>query len=147
MTILGRDPNGNTVEITQTHRYSSMYVIGKTGVGKSTLLENMLIQDIAMGIGCCLIEPHHDLTMNVIKRCDTERINRNDVILLNPLDREAFGLNIYECPDITDPVAVGRTLNSVMDTFEKLYDMSRLTPQMAQVMRNLTLLLIHKQRH
>ena len=86
MTILGRDPQGNTIEITQTHRYSSMYILGKTGVGKSTLISNMMEQDIAQGIGCCLIEPHHDLTESVIRRCDWNRINRDDVILLNPLD-------------------------------------------------------------
>src|SRR6266566_8374065 len=143
MTILGRDPQGNLVDITITNRYLSVYVLGKIGVGKSTLIENMLVQDISQGLGCCLIEPHHDLTENILRRADEGRINKDEIILLDPLDEEAFGLNIYDCPDITDPVMVGYTLNSVMDTFEKLYDMSRSTPQMAMVMRNLTLLLIH----
>src|SRR6266705_307052 len=143
MTILGRDPQGNLVEITQKNRYLSLYVLGKTGMGKSTLAENMLISDISQGISCCLIEPHHDLTEAVIRRADEGRINKDDIFLLDPLDEKPFGLNIYDCPDINDPVMVAHTLNSVMDTFEKLYDMSRSTPQMAQTMRNLTLLLIH----
>lgn len=143
MTILGTDEQGKPVEISIYDRSSSMYVIGKTGTGKSTLIENMLVQDIESGLGICLIEPHRDLTEHVINRCNWDRVNRGDVILLDPLDDESFGLNIYECPDISDPKTVAYTLGIVMDTFEKLYDMSRSTPRMAQVMRNVALLLIY----
>src|SRR5690348_9321338 len=119
MTILGRDAQGNTVEIAIYDRLTSMYVIGKTGTGKSTFIENVLIQDIEAGMGACLIEPHRDLTEHIINRCKWDRVNRGDVILLDPLDDQSFGLNIYECPDISDPKMVAYTLGIVMDTFEK----------------------------
>ena len=46
------------VFIKQADRFSHMYVIGKTGVGKTTLLETLVRQDLAAGHGCALIDPH-----------------------------------------------------------------------------------------
>ena len=42
-------------------RLSHLYVIGQTGTGKTTLIENMALQDVEVGIGCCVIDPHGDL--------------------------------------------------------------------------------------
>jgi Type IV secretion-system coupling protein DNA-binding domain len=142
MTILGTDENGKNVEISLTERLTSVYCLGATGSGKTTLLEQMIVQDIERGVGVCLLDPHSDLTDKLINRIPKDRLD--DVILLDPLDTDyPFGLNLYECPDNTDPKMVAYTLNNVMDTFEKLYDMSRATPRMAQVMRNLAYLLIY----
>ena len=46
--------------IKEADRLSHMYVIGKTGVGKTTLLETLIHQDLAAGNGCALIDPHGD---------------------------------------------------------------------------------------
>ncbi len=83
-TILGRDSQGKLVSISMRERLTSMYVLGKTGMGKSTLIENMLSQDIAEGMGACLIEPHRDLTEHIIRRADLDRIDKEEVILLDP---------------------------------------------------------------
>lgn len=63
-----------------------MYVIGKTGTGKSTLIENMIISDIKNGNGAALIDPHGDLAENILNLIPENRIN--DVIYFNPADME-----------------------------------------------------------
>jgi len=65
-------------------RRRHMYVIGKTGVGKTTLIENMLVQDIAFGHGVCLIDPHGEFADRVLDFIPSERIN--DVVYFNPAD-------------------------------------------------------------
>ncbi len=63
-----------------------MYIIGKTGTGKSTLLLNMLVCDIREGRGVALIDPHGDLAERVLDFVPKERID--DVIYFNPGDLE-----------------------------------------------------------
>ena len=61
-------------------------MIGKTGVGKSTLIENMVISDINEGHGVALIDPHGDLAENILHFVPESRIQ--DVIYFNPADIE-----------------------------------------------------------
>jgi type IV secretory pathway VirB4 component len=61
-----------------------MYIIGKTGTGKSTLIENMVISDIKEGQGLALIDTHGDLVENVLHFVPKRRIG--DVIYFNPAD-------------------------------------------------------------
>jgi len=63
-----------------------MYIIGKTGTGKSTLVENMVISDIRAGNGLALIDPHGDLAEDVLNFVPKRRID--DVIYFNPADME-----------------------------------------------------------
>jgi len=72
--------------IKQKNRRGHMYIIGKTGTGKSTLLENMVISDIKAGYGVALIDPHGDLAEDVLNYIPERRIN--DVIYFNPADTE-----------------------------------------------------------
>jgi energy-coupling factor transporter ATP-binding protein EcfA2 len=65
-------------------RLGHIYVIGKTGVGKSTLLLNMAISDIENGKGLCIIDPHGDIAESILDHMPQERIN--DVIYFNPKD-------------------------------------------------------------
>src|SRR3989338_8158246 len=60
------------------------YLIGKTGMGKSVTLENMIIQDIIAGKGLCVVDPHGELVEKVIKFIPPSRIN--DVVYINPAD-------------------------------------------------------------
>jgi hypothetical protein len=80
----------------QSDRRQHLYVIGKTGTGKSTLLRNLLVQDILAGRGVGLIDPHGDLVeavLDVIPRWRT-----GDVVYFNPADTDfPIGLNILEC--------------------------------------------------
>ena len=59
-------------------RRRHMYLIGKTGMGKSTVLENMIVEDIRAGRGVAVVDPHGDLAEKVIKYIPKERIQ--DVI-------------------------------------------------------------------
>src|SRR5258706_504008 len=65
-------------------RLGHLYVIGKTGTGKSTLLLNMAISDIQNGYGLCIIDPHGDVAETILNYIPKERIN--DVIYFNPAD-------------------------------------------------------------
>lgn len=65
-------------------RLGHIYVIGKTGVGKSTLLLNLAISDIENGKGLCIIDPHGDIAESVLNHIPQERIA--DVIYFNPKD-------------------------------------------------------------
>jgi hypothetical protein len=69
-----------------------MYVIGKTGTGKSTLLETLALQDIVHGRGMMLIDPHGDLAERVVKAIPAHRLP--DVIYFNVPDAtQPFGYN------------------------------------------------------
>lgn len=70
--------------IKQKNRRGHMYIIGKTGTGKSTLIKNMVISDIRNGSGVALIDPHGDLAESVLDFIPKKRID--DVIYFNPGD-------------------------------------------------------------
>ncbi len=68
--------------IRQDDRRRHVYVIGKTGMGKSCLIENMVIQDIQNGHGVALADPHGDLVEKILNFIPANRIN--DVVYFNP---------------------------------------------------------------
>src|SRR5882762_8059364 len=70
--------------IKDADRLGHIYAIGKTGVGKSTLLLNMAISDIQKGKGLCIIDPHGDIAETILNYVPEERIK--DVIYFNPKD-------------------------------------------------------------
>ena len=72
--------------IKKKNRQGHMYIIGKTGTGKSTLLENMIISDINAGNGLALLDPHGDLAEDVLHFIPKRRVE--DVIYFNPADME-----------------------------------------------------------
>jgi len=81
--------------IKRIDRRRHLYVVGKTGSGKSRLLEMLLISDIQSGQGCCLIDPHGDLADELLMFVPKERID--DVIYVNPTDRDfPIGFNPLE---------------------------------------------------
>jgi hypothetical protein len=73
-------------------RLSHVYVIGKTGTGKSTLLETMALQDISHGAGIALIDPHGDLVERIMAKVPKHRLA--DIIFLNAADpSQPYGYN------------------------------------------------------
>lgn len=76
-------------------RRRHMYIIGKTGMGKTTMLENMVLQDIYNGNGIGVVDPHGDFAEKIINYIPQNRIN--DVVYFNPADVEyPIGFNILE---------------------------------------------------
>jgi hypothetical protein len=73
-------------------RFSHLYIIGKTGTGKSTLLETMALQDLQCGNGFALIDPHGDLVSRIAARIPASQ--RDRVIYLNTTDpAQPYGYN------------------------------------------------------
>lgn len=79
-----RESRYRSFGIKEKDRLHHMYVIGRTGTGKSTLIENMVGQDIRRGEGCCLIDPHGDLVARVA--AFAEKCGRRDVVYFNVPD-------------------------------------------------------------
>src|SRR3989339_1256955 len=76
-------------------RHRHMYIIGKTGMGKSVLLENMAIQDIQNGEGFCFIDPHGSTAEKLLDFVPHERIK--DVVYFAPFDTDhPIGFNVME---------------------------------------------------
>jgi hypothetical protein len=76
-------------------RRRHMYVIGKTGMGKTTILENMVLNDIYAGHGIGLVDPHGDFAEKVLNYVPPHRIN--DIVYFNPSDLDfPVGFNILE---------------------------------------------------
>ena len=82
-----------SITIPQQHRLKHTHIIGATGTGKSTLLINLISQDLEQGGGICVIDPHGDLIDTIVYHIPVERME--DVILFDPSDSEhPIGFNI-----------------------------------------------------
>ncbi len=83
------------VSFSTEDRLKHTHIIGATGTGKSTLIANLIMQDIQKGTGIVLFDPHGDLVDDIIARVPKHRIN--DVVLVDPSDIEyPIGLNILQ---------------------------------------------------
>ncbi len=99
-------------------RRRHMYIIGKTGTGKSEFLKNMILQDIQNGEGLCVIDPHGDLIEGLLLQIPPERAE--DVIVFDPSDTQRpMGLNIMEAYTEEQKHYI---VSSIIGLFYKLYD-------------------------
>ncbi len=103
--------------IRQTDRLSHMYLIGKTGVGKSTLLETLARQDLEAGRGFALLDPHGDLVERIVN--DATADERGRIVYLNAPDgAQPFGYNpLRRVRDDKIPLAV----SGFLETLKKLW--------------------------
>ena len=103
--------------IKEDDRRRHMYVIGKTGMGKSNLLENMAIQDVQNDKGVCVVDPHGEFAEKIVKMIPSKRTN--DLVYFNPADLEfPIAFNILESveEDKKNLVASG-----MMGVFKKIW--------------------------
>lgn len=99
-------------------RTRHVYVIGKTGMGKSTMLENMAAQDIQNGEGMCFIDPHGKTADLMLEYVPKERIR--DVIYIAPFDIEhPISFNVLEH---VDPDKRHLVSSGLMSTFKKIWE-------------------------
>lgn len=92
----------------QADRRHHLYIIGQTGTGKTTLLRNLIIQDIELGHGVAIIDPHGDLANDLLDYIPRHRIE--DVAFFNPTDMQypvGFNLLSAVAPDARHLVASG----------------------------------------
>jgi hypothetical protein len=98
-------------------RRRHVYVLGKTGMGKTTLLENMILSDIYAGHGCAYIDPHGDTAEKILDFIPSWRIN--DVVYFNPADMEnPVGFNILETVNDAQKHLVA---SGLMNVFKKIW--------------------------
>lgn len=144
-TLLGVNSYRNTdtkIYIQDEDRLRHFYTIGQTGTGKSTLLKNMVIQDIVNGQGVCMIDPHGIDILDVLANIPQHRFN--DVIYFDPSYTERpMALNMLEY-DVRYPEQKTFVVNEVFSIFQKLYGAvpESMGPMFEQYFRNATMLVI-----
>jgi len=120
-------------------RSKHVYIIGKTGAGKSTMIANMAINDIRNGEGVAVIDPHGDLSEMILDYIPKRRVQ--DVVYLDPTLAEdrAFSLNLFDQDGVAhqDVVASG-----IVSVFYKLYGDSW-GPRLEYILRNTIITLLN----
>jgi hypothetical protein len=130
------------VRIAPEDRLRHLYVIGQTGTGKSTLLKNIIIQDIKSGAGVCMIDPHGSDVLEVLSAVPPERMN--DVIYFDPASMgRPMGLNMLEY-DARYPEQKSLVVDELLGIFKKLFGAipESMGPAFEQYFRNAALLVM-----
>jgi type IV secretory pathway TraG/TraD family ATPase VirD4 len=125
--------------IKREDRFSHVYIIGKTGTGKSTLMAAMALQDLALGNGFALIDPHGDLVEHVAARIPDVR--RPDVVYLNAPDpAQPYGYNpLRHVRD--DRIALAAS--GFLEAFKKLWP-EAWGVRMEHILRNVLMALLEQ---
>ena len=111
-------------------RRRHLYIVGKTGMGKTTLIQNQILADLNAGYGICVIDPHGDLAESIVRHIPKQRTN--DVILFDAGDRAfAVGFNPLACPN---PARIDQVTSGVVSAFKKLHD--SWGPRLEDTLRN-----------
>ncbi|MCX6720695.1 MAG: type IV secretion system DNA-binding domain-containing protein [Candidatus Staskawiczbacteria bacterium] len=103
--------------IKRPDRRQHMYVIGKTGSGKTAFLKNMALQDIQNGQGLAIIDPHGEFVEEVLDNIPPHRIN--DVVYFNPADME-FPVS-FNIMDVADPKYKHLIASGLIGIFTKIW--------------------------
>lgn len=120
-------------------RRNHMYVIGKTGTGKTTLLKNMMISDILAGNGVAVVDPHGEFAETILDYVPEHRID--DVVYFNPSDLDyPIAFNAVEKVSISERHLVSSGLISI---FKKIWADSW-GPRLEYVLRNAILALLEQ---
>jgi hypothetical protein len=130
------------IYMTKEDRLRHCYVIGQTGTGKSTILKNMIAQDILQGEGVCMIDPHGVDIMDILSIIPPERYE--DVIYFDPgYTARPMGLNMLEY-DENHPEQKTFVVNELFSIFKKVYGSSpeSMGPAFEQYFRNSAMLVM-----
>lgn len=126
------------VRILPDDRMRHFYLIGKSGTGKSTILDQMLKQDLRNGNGLCLVDPHGDLVEAALPYLPRERAE--DVIVFEPGDMDRpMGLNILEAETEDQREFMAQEALAI---FIKLYGEEIMGPRLQNYFRNAALTLM-----
>lgn len=129
------------IRLSENDRRRHMYVVGQTGTGKSTFLENLALQDMIEGRGFAFVDPHGDTAEKLLGMVPKERAE--DVIYFCPSDMDyPLGLNLFE---FQTPEQKDFLIQEVISMLYKLYDPQRqgiIGPRYEHIFRNCALLLM-----
>ena len=124
-------------------RLRHTYIIGQTGTGKTAIIKSMAYQDIQIGNGVCIIDPHGDLVDDMLGTVPEKRLD--DAIVFDPSNVQSpLGLNMLEY-DRDRPEEKTFIVNEVLSIFERLFGQNNpesTGPAFQQYMRNTLLLLM-----
>lgn len=126
------------IRLSVKDRRRHTYIVGQTGTGKSTILENLAVQDMMLGNGFAFIDPHGDTAEKLLSMVPKHRAE--DVIYFNPGDTEhPLGFNLFEhdTPQQRDFI-VQETINMLV----KIYGQEVIGPRFEQWFRNAALTLM-----
>lgn len=145
ITYLARTNHRNTGKlfgIKQPDRFSHIYIIGKTGTGKSTLIEMMARQDLAAGHGLALIDPHGDLVSRIANAVPKSR--KTDVVYLNAPDPvQPYGYNpLRKVRRDRRPLAA----SGIIEVLRTTWDARSWGARMEHVLRNALLALLDQDK-
>ncbi|RLC37834.1 hypothetical protein DRH29_00240 [candidate division Kazan bacterium] len=130
------------VKIKRDDRRRHLYMIGRTGTGKTTWMQNMALQDIINGEGVCVVDPHGEMIEWLLQRIPKDRVE--DIIHFYPPDIDRpLGLNLLEAKTPTEKDMV---VSEMISIFYKLFDPEGtgnfIGPVFEHYMRNIMLLLL-----
>jgi hypothetical protein len=125
--------------IKQSDRRAHMYILGKTGTGKSTMLETLIRQDLLNGNGLALLDPHGDLVEKVLLQVPSER--RVDLVYFDATDpKNPLGFNPLErVADRFRPLAA----SGLLSVFQHIWADSW-GPRLEHILRNTLLALLEQ---
>ena len=129
------------IYITEDDRRRHVYIVGQTGTGKSTLMTDMIIDDIRQGKGVSITDPHGDLIEKIFGLVPKKRLG--DVIVFDPSDMwKPLGMNMLEY-DFNKPEQKTFIVNELFNILDKLYNMKEVGgPMFEQYTKNAVLLLM-----
>lgn len=140
ITTLGvTDFRGQKIKfgIKKDDRRRHIYIIGKTGMGKTTLLENLAIQDIQNGNGLCVIDPHGEFADKLLDYVPASRIK--DVVYFNPSDTDyPVGFNVMATENQEERYLIA---SGLMGVFKKIWP-DVWSPRMEYILNNTILSLL-----
>lgn len=132
------------IHIDRDDRRRHMYILGRTGVGKTEIMKYMAVQDIANGEGICIVDPHGDFIEDILPHIPKSRAE--DVILFEPSDTERpMGLNMLEVKNDNEKDFAVQEMISIF--YKLVTDPAMLGPMFEHNMRNAMLTLMADEEH
>lgn len=126
-----------TFGIKTDDRRRHIYIIGKTGTGKTTLMRNMVLQDMQAGQGLAVLDPHGDFFEYILENIPAHRVE--DVVVMDPSDQDfPVALNMLE---MFDPDQRSLLASGLVDVFKARFAFSW-GPRMEHLLRNILLTLL-----
>lgn len=129
--IIGRNNNQNVCLSSQT-RSKHTYIVGKTGMGKSTLIQNMIIQDIQNHEGVALIDPHGDIVTSVLGLIPKDL--QDEIIYIDPTIENPYSFNLLDKEFLND-LDISFVVDNLISIFKNVFSELSIGPQTEDFLR------------